>query len=121
MRVSQITLAGLLAAGFSSAQPAKKQNVQCASGLKMFVSRGTNEAPGLGANGDMVNLIKSQIPGSEVTAIDYPASYENPVYFDSVYQGTKAVKKAVTDYANACPNSKIAVFGYSQVFLLVSA
>lgn len=111
---THITFAGLLAAGISSAQ---NSTVECASGLKMFVSRGTDEDMGLGVTEALVEVIASQIEGSEYTAIEYPASGENPSYFESVANGTQLVRRAVTSYAEACPDGKMALFGYSQVWL----
>lgn len=89
--------------------------VQCAEGLKMFVSRGTGEPMGLGATEVLVDVIAEQINGSDIEAINYPATEDDPVYFVSVANGTTLVKQAITNYATACPGSKMAVFGYSQV------
>jgi hypothetical protein len=106
-----------LAATLLAAPSVSGQNstVQCAKGLKMFVSRGTNEAKGLGVTATLVDAIAKQISGSVIEAIEYPATMENPVYFVSVANGTALVKQAITNYAAACPGSKMAVFGYSQV------
>lgn len=110
--LTHITFAGLLAAGVSTAQ---NSTIRCASGLKMIVSRGTGEDAGLGVTELLVDVISSQIDGSEWTAVEYPAAFENPGYFESVNNGTLLVRQAITDYAEACPDSKMAVFGYSQV------
>lgn len=93
----------------------QNSTVQCAPGLKMFVSRGTGEDIGVGATGVLVDVIAQQINGSDIEAIDYPASLDDPLYFQSVSNGTTLVKEAITNYAAACPESKMAVFGYSQV------
>lgn len=89
--------------------------IQCAEGLKMFVSRGTGEPMGLGATETLVDVIAKQINGSDVEAIEYPATMDDPLYFLSVANGTTLVKQAINNYAMACPGSKMAVFGYSQV------
>lgn len=81
----------------------------------MFVSRGTGEPMGLGATQTLVDVIAEQINGSDIEAINYPATEDDPVYFVSVANGTTLVKQAITNYATACPGSKMAVFGYSQV------
>ncbi|KAF3017186.1 hypothetical protein E8E14_012210 [Neopestalotiopsis sp. 37M] len=94
--------------------------VQCAKGLKMFVARGTDEPEWLGETGKLVKVIAEQIPGSDYEAIKYPASMNNPNYFESVGNGTQLVRKVVTDYFEACPESKIALFGYSQGAQVVS-
>lgn len=106
-----ITVAFLAVTGVS----AQNITVQCATGLKMFVSRGTGEPFGLGATEALVDVIAEQINGSDIEAIEYPATEDDPLYFLSVANGTTLVKQAITNYAMACPGSKIAVFGYSQV------
>lgn len=89
--------------------------IECAEGLKMFVSRGTGEPMGLGATEALVDVIAEQISGSDIEAIEYPATEDDPLYFSSVANGTTLVKQAISNYAMACPGSKMAVFGYSQV------
>lgn len=89
--------------------------ITCAAGLKIFVSRGTGEAPGTGVTGNLADLIASQIDGSDVQGIAYPATFEDPDYFLSVSNGTRLLKQVIIDYSQACPDSKIALFGYSQV------
>lgn len=93
----------------------RNATAQCAEGLKMFVSRGTGEPMGLGVTEALVDAIAEQINGSDIEAIEYPASWEDPMYFYSVANGTTLVKEAINNYAMACPESKMAFFGYSQV------
>ncbi|PKS08622.1 hypothetical protein jhhlp_005009 [Lomentospora prolificans] len=90
------------------------QQIQCATGLQLFVSRGTGEAPGQGVTGNITQAVLGLIPGSSVQPIDYPATLENPSYFDSVRNGTKTLRESLIEYTSACPNTKIAVLGYSQ-------
>jgi len=89
--------------------------MNCTDGLKMFVSRGTGEEQGAGVIGNITDLIASQIDGSDVQGIAYPATFENPDYFLSVSNGTQLLKQAIIEYSQACPFSKMALFGYSQV------
>lgn len=107
----------LISAAFLAVTGVSAQNttVQCAKGLKIFVSRGTGEPMGLGATEALVDVIAEQINGSDIEAIEYPAAEDDPLYFFSVANGTILVKQAITNYAMACPGSKMAVFGYSQV------
>lgn len=107
---SLVVAAWLLAAVY-----AEKSGIQCAKGLKMFVSRGTGEPMGLGATGDITKVIAEKIPGSHSESIPYPASETVPSYMVSVANGTGLLREAIEGYVDACPNSKIAVFGYSQV------
>ncbi|KAJ5115839.1 hypothetical protein N7456_000187 [Penicillium angulare] len=93
---------------------ASNSTTVCAKGLKMFVTRGTTEAMGQGSLGAVTKGIAAQINGSIATPILYPATEGNPVYFESVANGTLLLRNALTDYVQKCPDSKIAVLGYSQ-------
>lgn len=110
-----IAMAGVIGA----AAAANNSTVKCAKGLKMFVSRGTGEEMGPGVTKALVDNIADQIEGSEIQPILYPASWDNPGYASSVTNGTKLVRKTITEYAKACPDSKMAWFGYSQVSTIV--
>ncbi|KAF4973948.1 hypothetical protein FZEAL_9095 [Fusarium zealandicum] len=110
--LTTITYAALVAASAVSAQ---KPAVECYDGLKMFVSRGTGEKnSNYGATEYLVRGIKDQIDGSDYEAIEYPASDRDPSYFESVAQGVRLIKYAVGNYTKECPDSKVALFGYSQ-------
>jgi hypothetical protein len=85
----------------------------CVPGLKMFIGRGTTEN-GTGVLGGLSETVADRIPGSDIQSIDYPASWEAPMYFQSVGEGTLALSKALADYVTACPGSKVALLGYSQ-------
>jgi hypothetical protein len=85
----------------------------------MFVSRGTGEPTELGVTKALVDKIANQISNSSIQPILYPATFEDPVYTSSVANGTRLVRKAITEYASACPNSKMAWFGYSQVDIAI--
>jgi len=94
--------------------------VECFDGLKMFVSRGTSEPLGVGETGKVVDAIAGRINGSSYQANPYPASGDSPNYFISVANGTAVLKQLVVEYAEACPGSKMALFGYSQVHITLS-
>ena len=95
--------------------PASNSTVECFDGLKMFVYRGTSEDPGVGETGKVVEVIAQRINGSDYEANPYPATGDNPNYFISVANGTAVLKQLVVEYAESCPESKMALFGYSQV------
>jgi len=99
----------------TSAPASNSTTVECFDGLKMFVSRGTSEPLGAGETGKVVEEIAARINGSGYEANPYPASGDNPNYFISVANGTAVLKQLVVEYAEACPGSKMALFGYSQV------
>lgn len=74
---------------------------------------------GPGVTKAVVDIIADQIDGSDIQPILYPATWENPVYTTSVGNGTRLIRKSITEYAKACPDSKMAFFGYSQVDLVM--
>lgn len=88
---------------------------QCAEGLQVFISRGTGEEQGPGESGKLGEAIADRIPGTNITSNPYPATFDDPIYFESVLFGTLALGVMLTAYVTACPDSKIAVIGYSQV------
>jgi acetylxylan esterase len=86
----------------------------CVDGLFMIVARGTNEDPGPGVTGLIAERIASRIKDSDVVALDYPATYTDPLYTDSVNNGTQELSEVIRNYTESCPDGKMAVFGYSQ-------
>ena len=79
----------------------------------MIIARASTEAPGEGAIGAVATMVKNAIPGSDSEAVDYPATLTD--YQNSEASGVAGMQKSVTEYATRCPNSKIALMGYSQV------
>lgn len=95
---------------------ATAQQKECADGLHMIVARGTGEDEGPGVTGELAERIADRIEGSNVDALDYPASLSDPVYIDSVNDGAQELRDEVREYIKNCPDSKLAVLGYSQVW-----
>lgn len=110
MRSLALSLA-LLAAGSSAVTAASAPT--CAKGLYMVVARGSEEAPGTGVTGNLTSQIAAKVPGSQVAAVDYPATLND--YESSEGKGVQAMQKLLNAYGQACPDSKIAILGYSQV------
>jgi len=110
------TSVALLAA--AAAGTVRADNIECADGLYMLIARGTGEDPGPGETGKVANRIKDQIENSTVKGLNYPASFNGEVgdnnYFESVEKGYEAMKVAIQQYYDACPDHKMAIFGYSQ-------
>ncbi|KAH7303987.1 cutinase [Stachybotrys elegans] len=98
-----------LVAGIASAQ-----GIQCTDGLKMFLARGTTEPLGTGLMTTITRQIEQLIPGSTTDDIPYPATLFEPTYFVSVLNGSTLLQEAVSEYAAACPDGKMALMGYSQ-------
>lgn len=100
-------------------QPAFAQTVDgddCATGVHAIIARG--QGPGnpkstLDVMVTLQNLILDQIPGS--TSLGLPFDYNEENKFDSVYNGAHLMQGYVEDYHKSCPQSKIAVVGYSLV------
>ncbi|GME52458.1 carbohydrate esterase family 5 protein [Neofusicoccum parvum] len=87
----------------------------CATGLHIIAARASGENPGPGIIGAVAQSIISRVPGSDLDSVVYPASINNVEdYSNSEHQGVVAMTKLVQDYVTACPNTKIALLGYSQ-------
>lgn len=84
----------------------------CATGLHMIVARGSTEDPGLGRIGVVARNVSLLIPGSTISAIDYPATFEN--YTTSEEKGAMGFEKMLIEYHEKCPDTKVALLGYSQ-------
>lgn len=109
---SSILLAPLLL-GASLAAPLLEHRQSSCAPVHIIAARGSNEAPGPGAMASLAALIQAAYPGTDLESINYPAKLFP--YDDSSAQGTAATTSQLTNYVNACPNSKIVMIGYSQV------
>lgn len=83
-----------------------------AGAVHMIVARASTENPGEGIIGAVATMVKAALPGSDSEAVVYPATLTD--YQASESSGVAAMTKLVQDYAAMCPDSKIAVMGYSQ-------
>lgn len=112
--------AAALSVGVSAAADERSSNdtISCVDGLYMLVARGTGEDPGPGESGKVARRIADRVNGSAVVGLDYPAVFNGEVgddnYFNSVEKGYEAMKAAIEDYHDKCPDGRMAVFGYSQ-------
>lgn len=107
------TSIALLAAAAGAA--VAENSTDCSEGLHMIVARGTNEDAGPGSMGELADRVADRIKSSDVEGLDYPASLTDPDYVDSVSEGTSELRETIREYVKACPDSKLAVLGYSQV------
>jgi hypothetical protein len=122
----------LVATAAALAATATAATSSCAKGLYILCARGSGEPaiapnPGTypdntGSPGFLALQIAKQIQGTVIAGVIYPAT--NPVatgtldlaaYYSSENAGAKAILEEVNQYHSACPNSKIALIGYSQV------
>ncbi|KAF5358212.1 hypothetical protein D9756_001893 [Leucocoprinus leucothites] len=81
--------------------------------VHIIAARASTELPGAGIIGALVNQVQLQSRQTVSTnSVNYPATLTN--YASSSAQGTAATKALLTNQANACPNQKIVLVGYSQ-------
>ena len=109
MKSSVAFSCGLSLISLTSAQ----NTTTCATGVHMIVARASTEPAGEGIIGAVATMVKASVPGSDSEAVDYPATLTN--YTTSEPSGVAAMTKLITDYTTRCPDSKIALLGYSQV------
>ncbi|KAH8900751.1 acetyl xylan esterase [Thozetella sp. PMI_491] len=99
---------------FGSAAPVALETRQtCYSGVYVIGARGTSEDPGFGSVASVVTSILAGIPNSGSIALDYPASWLDPLYPESVTDGINTLISLVENYANSC-SGKIVLVGFSQ-------
>lgn len=91
-------------------------SAQCPSGAHIVVARGSEEAQGPGVLGPVAERIKNLVPGSDIESLIYPALFEP--YNPSQMAGVAAMTQLVGDFTHQCPDTKIIILGYSQVFVL---
>ena len=96
----------------SAAGVAAQDAEACSTGIHMIVARGSTETPGLGKIGVVAGNASLVVPGSTSAAVDYPASLGD--YDDSVEEGRVNIVRMISEYTTRCPESKIALLGYSQ-------
>lgn len=81
--------------------------------VEVVFARGTGEPPGIGSVGNaFVNALRSQVQGKSVGTygVKYPASYN----FLATTNGASDASSHIQYMANACPNTKLVLGGYSQ-------
>jgi acetylxylan esterase len=85
----------------------------CYSGVYIIGARGTDEDPGYGSVASVVTSVIAAIPHSGGIALDYPASWADPLYPSSVTDGVNTLISLVQQYADTC-GGKIVLVGFSQ-------
>ncbi|KAH7176111.1 carbohydrate esterase family 5 protein [Dactylonectria macrodidyma] len=94
---------------------ANAQTTACAS-THLILARGTTEGyPGTLRS--MAELIVSAVPGTTYEDVIYPATDETST--DSYHEGISNATIQLTAYANACPDAKIVLIGYSQGAMVI--
>ena len=101
----------LAVASTATAAPSKRQAADCAP-VHLIVARASGEDPGEGIIGAISEDIQARVAGADSEAVDYPATLAN--YQASEAEGVAEMTRLVTEYAAACPDSKLVLMGYSQ-------
>lgn len=81
----------------------------------IIVARASGEAKGEGSIGRLSKSLKEAVKGADSEAVDYPAALAP--YASSEMKGVTAAKAQLTAYVKRCPESRIVLMGYSQVFI----
>jgi cutinase len=84
------------------------------SDVEVVSARGTNQAPGVGVNGQaFIDALRLKLPGRniEVYAVNYPASDD---LVKSPIAGADDARAHVQATVAQCPNTRIVLSGYSQ-------
>lgn len=89
---------------------------KCYSGVYLIYARGTNEKFGQSAVQPAVNSIVKSIPNSAAVEVVYPA---NVSLSPSIPIGVDYTQARMSEYTAACPNSSIALMGYSQGAMVI--
>lgn len=106
------TLALALAVASTAAFPAKRQAAAACAPVHLIVARASGEDPGEGIIGAVSQDIQARVPGADAEAVEYPAALVP--YQASEAEGVAEMTRLVTEYAAACPDSKMVLMGYSQ-------
>ncbi|KAJ2894712.1 acetylxylan esterase 2 [Zalerion maritima] len=102
------------AASSSSSSSSPSSTASCAAGVHLIVARGSAEDPGLGRTGVVAGNVTEAISGSTVEAVEYPATIDDPTYFDSEAEGNAAMGALLKSYVDKCADGKVVLMGYSQ-------
>lgn len=113
--LKDIALKGAFPSVSHAANSTNANTTACATGVHMIVARASTEQPGQGIIGAVATQVQQQVPGSDSEAVDYPATLTD--YLNSEASGVAAMTKLIENYAARCPNSKMALLGYSQVLV----
>lgn len=98
-------------------QSVLSSNDACPTGAHVIVVRATTEEPGFGAMGTLTTDLLKRIPGSTAYPVNYPADglRNRTRYVESEQEGVDDLNAHIKSFAQACPETKIVLLGYSQV------
>lgn len=88
-------------------------STSCASSVHLLLLRGEGSGNDLDVLAAIQDLVRENIPGSTSRGLPYQHANLDKDY--AAYNGSIMLQQYITEYATSCPNSKIAVLGYSLV------
>jgi acetylxylan esterase len=88
-------------------------STNCASSVHLLLLRGEGTGDDLNVLDTIQNLVLEQIPGS--TSLGLPYQHGNSDKQFAAYNGSMLLQQYIAEYATSCPDSKIAILGYSLV------
>ena len=92
--------------------PTRQVTSSCATGVHMIVARGSTEPQGEGPIVNVTSMVEAAVPGSDSVAVIYPATLLP--YASSEEAGVTNMTTMIQQYVQSCPNTKIALLGFSQ-------
>jgi cutinase len=119
-RIARVLSVGVMAIGALLCLPVPSATAQPCPDVEVVFARGTNEPPGVGPVGQaFVDSLRTQLGAKSlnVYGVNYPASsdFGNRIAFaKTVVDGIRDAGQHVMNTANACPNTKIVLGGFSQ-------
>ncbi|MCF6389289.1 cutinase family protein [Mycobacterium sp. MBM] len=120
-RFAQCVGAGtLLAAGMGVAAASPVASAEPCPDIEVVFARGTAEAPGVGGTGQaFVDALRAQTPGKSVSVypVNYPASDnfgDRIAFAQNVVEGVRDAGSHVQATAEACPQTRVVLGGFSQ-------
>ena len=89
----------------------------CAKGIHIIAAAGhrTKIRGGYGSLINLVDTLKDAIPHSTSFSVPYPKFLRLPQYPVAVAKGQENMMKAIGNYVESCPRTKIVLLGYSEV------
>ena len=108
-----LAVAAILVGSLAAPTPSANAADDSCPSVEVVFARGTNEAPGVGATGQVfVDALNARLPGKtvDVYAVNYPASLN----FGQAADGIVDASTKIEAVAASCPTTKIVLGGYSQ-------
>lgn len=103
----------LLATSIVSSIAQTVNSTSCASSVHLLLLRGEGTGDDLNVLDTIQDLVLEQIPGA--TSLGLPYQHGDSDKQFAAYNGSLLLQQYIAEYASSCPDSKIAILGYSLV------